>query len=203
MVQDPFCSCKMIRMERRLLLDSGGSTREIVNVGTSDFASIAYFVDGSPSVNDNGDVAFLAMKDSGVTGIYLITADGTLTTVAESGVPPVQFGPRINNNGTVTFAYGADAYYWQSGAAPIDIAALSPQLSSSPNSIAVSNLALNNSGTAVISILGLLSQLPGGGIFASAAGAAPQLLIKGSGSVPGNVYGATINDSGAIAYFTR
>jgi hypothetical protein len=28
------------------------------------------------------------------------------------------------------------------------------------------------------------------------------LLIKGSGSVPGNAYGPTINDSGAIAYFT-
>jgi hypothetical protein len=89
-----------------------------------------------------------------VAGIYLITADGTLTTVAESGVPPVQYGPRINNNGTVTFAYGVDAYCWHSGAGSIDIAALTPQLSSSSIAVTLSNVALNNSGTAVFALIG-------------------------------------------------
>jgi hypothetical protein len=186
----------------QLLLDMGGSTTEVSSAATGDFASFGFSVDGGSSLNDKGDVAFLAAKDVGTIGVYLRTADGSISTVIEqtlSGAPPVQFGPRINNHRTITFAYGADAYYLAAGASPVDIAVSSPELSSS--SASLSNVALNNSDIAVLIVNGLASKLPGGAILESVGGAATQVIIHGTGSVPGDVYAATINDAGAIAYF--
>jgi hypothetical protein len=69
-----------------LLIDSAGVTTEISGAGSSKFAEYAIGSLGSgAAMNDNGDVIFGAIQASGVYGIYVQNADGTLTTVAESG----------------------------------------------------------------------------------------------------------------------
>jgi hypothetical protein len=62
----------------RLFLDQDGARTQILDTSDSPFSSIA-----CSAVNDNGDVVFAAVRDSGLGGYFLRSNDGSIITLVE------------------------------------------------------------------------------------------------------------------------
>ncbi len=182
----------------RLLVDSAGTVTEIANTETGSYAGFS-----AASINNNGDIVFTALNDTGVSGIYIKTAAGDMSTVAEGANLRFlfnQYEPRINNSGTVSFSDigSGGAVYLNVGGSLLNVTNGKQTLAVSAFSAAMVNadstevFALNASNP---------PDFPAGAIFRSKAGGPLEVALKGTGTLPIlQVRAPTINDSGSIAY---
>jgi hypothetical protein len=106
-------------------------------------------------------------------------------------------GQRINNNRRVCFVAGNDLYYGEAGSQLADLPMITPPLSAQPTALGTPTL--NNNDAMAFAVVGQNTNFPGGAIFESVAGAAPDLIVQGAGRRVGFMQPA-LNDAGDLAY---
>jgi hypothetical protein len=180
------------------MLDDGGSTTEIASTETGEFAAF-----GDGSVNDNGDVAFWALKDDGISGFYVVSG-GTLAKLAEGAdLRPFELSigaPRINNKGSVVFTDSWGGAVYLSNGGTLSNITNQPDIPSP----AFGHPMLNGDDVVVFTGSTNPALYLWGGIFRSTRGGPPERVLAASDvGLSATLFNASINDAGTIAYYAQ